>query len=180
MSASLPWQSLALSQSPSISVTLTGNSVNSFVCVRFVYPSHISFKPNSSLFSALTRSLYLTHSCVLYALTAHIFICPKNPMAVLSACNAQRENSLHDLNAAKRNACRTQQAEIIWKSFLPTHTLTPCAPHHVLFIFFGLTENVLCFMVNLWRAYQCSCIQLQLLCPVRGRERGKRYTQLQI
>lgn len=103
---------LSLSHALFLSVTLGGNSVNSFVCARFVYPSHISFKPNSSLFfHSPSLSLRLPLSCVLYALTAHIFICPKNPMAVLSACNAQRANSLHDLNAAKRNACRTQQAK---------------------------------------------------------------------
>lgn len=113
--------------SPSLSLA----TVSTALCAPVLFTLLTYLLNQIRLFFPLTLSLslYLPHSCVLYALTAHIFICPKNPMAVLSACNAQRENPLHDLNAAKRNACRTQQAEIIWKSFLPTPPLTPLHPN---------------------------------------------------
>lgn len=143
MSASLSWQSLALSQSPSISVTLTGNSVNSFVCVRFVYPSHISFKPNSSLFSTLTRSLSLSHSllCTLCPYFTHIYLSKKPYGSFISMqCSERKFVARFECSQAKcvSNPTGWNYLEIVF-----AYTLTPCAhPTNVLFIFFGLTENV--------------------------------------
>lgn len=60
------------------------------------------------------------------------------------------------------------------------HPNPMCTPHQRFIHIFWLDWERLCFMVNLWRAYQCCCIQLQLLCSVRGRVRGRRYTKLWI
>lgn len=113
--------------SPSLSLA----TVSTALCAPVLFTLLTYLLNQIRLFFPLTLSLSPSLLCTLCPYCTHIYL-SKNPYGSFIRsylCNAQRENPLHDLHAAKRNACRTQQAEIIWKSFLPTPPLTPLHPN---------------------------------------------------
>lgn len=169
---------LSLSYALSFSVTLGGNSVNSFVCARFVYPSHISFKPNSSFFHSPSLSLALSLSLVYFMPLLHTYLFVQKTLWQFYQHAMHREKTRCTI-WMQPSEMRVEPNRL--KLFENRFCLHPIPfahhhhHHHVLFIFFGL-----CFMVKLWRAYQCTRIQLQLLYPVSERVCGKWYALLQI
>lgn len=171
-SASLSWQYFYLFPTLYLSLSLSVATVSTALCAPVLF-TLLTYLLNqirlffSTLPISLSPSLFVSLSLVYFMPLLHTYLFVQKTLWQFYQHAMHREKTRCTI-WMQPSEMRVEPNRLkLFENRFCLHP-NPFAHHHVLFIFFGL-----CFMVNLWWAYQCTRIQLQLLYPVSERVWGK-------